>query len=566
MSEASEAAEAAAAATPGRERGSSHGEVYDEAAAAPGAVAAAASASVQPGGTTSFHTAVAYVVGTCVGSGIYSSPGKVVVTTGSGGAAAVVWVLAGLVAIAGGLCYAEVGMRFRERQGGEVMYIRELWGDVAGFCYTWVNSLVTRPAILALVCNIFGQNFNAAFGLRNDGGYLTKLPGVAGLLVLAGLNTYSATAAARAMRHLTIIKVGCLVAVFLLCIPFVVWYPEASADDAQQNGTHVFVHSLGFEGTSSALSDWGEAFLNCLWAYDGWNLISYIIVDMRSQHKSQAAIVVGLGAVIGLYVAVTAAYNVMLPRAEAESDTILLEYLGKAFGEKNRRLGHGVAAVVVAISTFGSGNGCIYAASRIVQNGGASGYLPAVFGEECSFGTPANALLLNTVIGTLCILFVDFSSLLIYFGSASFCFYTAVAAGLIKERLSDPRRSRLLAGTLGSETRRTPLAVPCIFIVFSLILIISPLFSRPAPTLLSYAAIVVGVPVFYVLPCVRRCTSWLRCCVFVETGAAEGTASPVDEQHEELQEVIEAASEPAERCSEISSVGNLSSSQCTAVI
>ena len=455
-------------------------------------------------------TAITYVAGTCIGSGIYSSPGKVVVNAGSGGAALLVWVLAAFVAAAGGLCYAEVGQWYEKKQGGEAMFVRELWGDVAGFCFIWVSALVTKPATTAIICSIFGDNLNAALSLPTDT-FLSNLPALLGMLSLAMLNAYSASHAATLQRIVTVIKVICIIGLVLAIIPFLIMSPSGTdedvTDDMTTNNTFppVYVSNMGFAGTSDVVGDWGEAFLNALWAYDGWVMIAYIVVDLKKTENSNRVVLLGIALVAGLYVALTSAYTMMLPIEQAGSDTIVVEYLSAMFGEEHKHYGKVLGAVIVTISTFGSCNGSLYSIPRIVQHGSNSSYLPHYFGFESKRNTPQRAIFCQCLFAALFIIFIPFEQLLLYFGSATYIFYSMVAGGLLYKRLNK---------SAPHTEARVSLAYPVFFIAFSAILVLSPLVKRTAPTVISYVATASGIPLFFLLPQVRRATHRIGCCLF----------------------------------------------------
>lgn len=58
------------------------------------------------------------IVGTMIGSGVFASPGAVLLHSGSVGLSLLVWVLAGVIALLGSLCYCELGTCIPE-SGGE---------------------------------------------------------------------------------------------------------------------------------------------------------------------------------------------------------------------------------------------------------------------------------------------------------------------------------------------------------------------------------------------------------------------------------------------------------------
>lgn len=116
---------------------------------------------------TLFHM-VGMVVGGIIGSGIFISPREVVKDVQSYGMALVIWILAGLFAMAGGLCYSELGTLIK-KSNGEVAYIKQAYsfnskkphhvmiGELLSFLFVWTSSLFVRPAGVAVILLTFGE-------------------------------------------------------------------------------------------------------------------------------------------------------------------------------------------------------------------------------------------------------------------------------------------------------------------------------------------------------------------------------------------------------------------------
>ena len=121
---------------------------------------------------TLFHL-IGLVVGGIIGSGIFISPREVVNDVQSYGMALVIWILAGLIAMAGGLCYSELGTLIKQAHG-EVAYIKQAYsfnsnkrnhimlGELLSFLFVWTTSVFVRPAGAAIVLLTFGEYITKA--------------------------------------------------------------------------------------------------------------------------------------------------------------------------------------------------------------------------------------------------------------------------------------------------------------------------------------------------------------------------------------------------------------------
>ncbi|KAJ9466121.1 Serine/threonine exchanger SteT [Diplonema papillatum] len=440
-------------------------------------------------------TAAAYCTGTIIGSGIYSSPLEIVSRTQSGGAALAVWLACGLICTAGGLAYVELAGRF-PTASGEFDYIRILYGDAASFLYAWTNTVATRPSSLALVCTIFGDNIRRAVGY--DGNYATKrLPALAAIALLAGVNCLETHNSAAFQRYITAFKICCLVGLVGLIAA-----PAARGDDIH------FSTALEFNGTSTSLGDWGVAFMNGLWAYDGWANLSYVVVEMRDPLQVKYAMMMGIGLCIVVYLLVNVAYMAVLDPSGADgTTTVAVEYLEAVLHDD--RAATVAASIIVAASTLGAGNGMLFASSRIAYAGSAYGFLPPCLSirSERPNSAPVNSVACQAVMAALLVFFLDANQLVVYFGTTAFVFYLLVVAGTmlirIRERLSGGVRPPGDESTEGSF--RVPMACSAAFVAFSLVLVLSPLFSGdPFATVGALAVIASGFPVWLLLPCIPR--------------------------------------------------------------
>ncbi len=90
----------------------------------------------------------AFVVTNMVGNGIFTTPAFVRVATGGALAALSVWAAAGLLALCGALCYAELAT-YMPGAGGEYRYLSRVFGPVWGFLSGWTSFVVGFSAAVA---------------------------------------------------------------------------------------------------------------------------------------------------------------------------------------------------------------------------------------------------------------------------------------------------------------------------------------------------------------------------------------------------------------------------------
>lgn len=111
----------------------------------------------------SFGQALATVVGTVIGGGVFFKIGSISHETGTPSLTLFVWILAGVVSIASGLTVSEIAAALPVT-GGSIKYIEYTYGKVWGFLFGWAQMLVYFPANIAALSVVFGQQFTVLFG------------------------------------------------------------------------------------------------------------------------------------------------------------------------------------------------------------------------------------------------------------------------------------------------------------------------------------------------------------------------------------------------------------------
>ena len=105
--------------------------------------------------------AIALLVGTIIGSGIFATPKWVLLYVGSVGMSLVMWAVCGLIALFGALCYCELGTLI-PKSGGEYAYLKEAYGPLPAFLYSYVFVLFVKPSGIMILL-VFGSYVSEPF-------------------------------------------------------------------------------------------------------------------------------------------------------------------------------------------------------------------------------------------------------------------------------------------------------------------------------------------------------------------------------------------------------------------
>src|SRR5919198_83704 len=101
-------------------------------------------------------SAIAVLIGSTIGSGIFRVPAGVAAQLHSPGPVIVAWVLGGLIALFGALTYAELAAAL-PRSGGVFAYILEGFGPLPAFLFGWSELTVVRASALGAIATIFAE-------------------------------------------------------------------------------------------------------------------------------------------------------------------------------------------------------------------------------------------------------------------------------------------------------------------------------------------------------------------------------------------------------------------------
>ncbi|PWY71531.1 amino acid transporter [Aspergillus sclerotioniger CBS 115572] len=472
--------------------------------------AGVADGSLERNKTLTYLNGLSLVIGLVIGSGIFSSPSQVNANAGSPGASLIAWVVAGLLAWTGAASYAELGGAI-PLNGGSQVYLSKIFGELAGFLFTWCAVLVLKPGSAAIIAIIFGEYVvRAVVGadVETINPWINKAVAFGGIFVVTLLNCISTRVAARIGDLFMFFKFVALLGVAIIGI-------IVAVTGHSSNGSANKEWKAGwFEGTNLDVSAWAVALYAGLWAFDGWDNTNYVTGEFKNPNRDLPRVIhTAMPVVILCYLLANVSYILVLPHSTIEaSNTIAVQFGDKVFGS----VGALVFALVVSASCFGALNATTFTSGRLVYAAGKEGYLPSIFGNLwtrntlanrlqrrswvskslsrlCGDGTrigftPINAMALNSGLTIVYVIVGEFKTLVTFYGVAGYIFYFVTVLGLIILRVREPYLHR---------PYKTWISTPIIFCCVSLFLLSRAIIAEPLQTLIVVAFIVAGVPVYY---------------------------------------------------------------------
>ncbi|ORX54515.1 amino acid transporter [Hesseltinella vesiculosa] len=429
------------------------------------------------------------IVGLIIGSGIFASPGPVTAKVGAVGPSLMMWLVGGILSYLGAMCYAELGTMIT-KSGGEYQYLTKAYGPCMGLTFTWSNLLLTNPIGTASIATVFAEYilqmayFNpSASGSPDMPDYALKLVAICCIWVVVAFNCFGQKAGAYVQNIFTAAK---LIAVVMIIIIGFIWLGK----DGKHNLDNAFV------GSSQNALDYGTALYLSLFAFNGWNNLNYGVSEVKNPQKTlPTAITISCMLVTAVYVLCNVAYFATLSASVvASSSTVAMELGLVTMGNA----GAYFFALMVVLSTFGSVNGNIWAASRLVATSASEDavFIPSFFGRQVGRGNaPVWALILVGIISTIWTIPGNFTYLATMYSFVGWLFYGITISGLVVMRFKSSTKNM-------ERPYKVFIGIPIFFCIVDCYLVVAPLVDAGSGGVYQYIIIIVigllGIPLWYV--------------------------------------------------------------------
>lgn len=448
---------------------------------------------------------IAIVVGITIGTGVFLKSAPMAQAVGSPFWVMAAWTMAGLVAILGALCFAELGTLI-PRAGGEYQYVRAAFGDLPGFLYVCMSFIVGGSSLAAygtafsiflsdIVAmpgpwfeqglRLFGQDLNWQFGLR-------QVIGIGVIAIFTGVNLAGVLFGGRVQTFLTSLKVIALVGLI--------------------GGVFLFSGDAGVAAARSApaaavatpvltASAFGFAMLSALWAYSGWQYLPMTAAEVHDPDRNVPRAVIGGGLlVVALYLLVNGAYFFSLPFETVAASSSTAYPDAPAVGARAAETFLGakalsIAAIIFLISTVGSLNGVLLTRARVPFAAARDGLFFKSFGRLSEgANVPAASVLMHGVLAALMAASGTFDQLtnLATLNFVLFWALSGLALMVLRRKMADaPRPYRvplyplvplafvlIMAGVMASTVIESPAEAGAAILFLALGLPLYPLFRR----------------------------------------------------------------------------------------
>lgn len=395
--------------------------------------------------------AVSIVAGSVIGSSIFMKPATMAAQVGSPEILLLIWIIAGIVSMFGGMINAEIGTLL-PKTGGQYVYFRHMYGDFFAFIYGWAAFIVINTAAIAAIAFIFAEYTGyfidlPRFAVDIEKSFQVNIPfigkifplekiGVKSLAILliilfTWINYYSVKAGGAVQVFFSVIKVASLI----LLAAIIFFSGNGSIENFFRDSSTVDLTTWGIISGSIAATS------GALAAYDGWNNLGFVAGEIKEPKKNiPRGLFIGLGICIFLYVLTSQAYLYALPIEEMQKSSLVAsDALTKVSGVA----GASLIAILVIISCMGATNGNILPCARLTFAMGQEGSFSRWAGKvHPRFNTPGNALWLQGIWSSLYVLSGSFDMLTDMFVFITWIFYGFAAYGIfiLRKKMPDAER------------------------------------------------------------------------------------------------------------------------------
>lgn len=417
-------------------------------------------------------SATAMIVGEVIAVGIFLTPAGMAKSLGSPFWILAVWLVMGMMAVCGALCYGALGARFPEA-GGSYVYLREAYGPVLAFLYGWKCFLVMDPGITAAL----------AVGLAGYIGYLVnltpvgaKLVAIAAILMVAAVNIVGLRFGAGLMRWLTALKLGSLGVI-------VVWAIAWRLGDL----SHFTPFVAQRAGSAPLLGALAGGMVGAFFAFGGWWDLSKLGGEVRDPQRTlPRAMVFGVIGVTVVYILTSGVFLYLVPLDRVTSGETFAAQAGEAlFG----RSGGAIFSAIVIVSVLGSLAAVVMSAPRVYYAMARDGvFFGAIARLHPRFGTPARAILAEAAMASLLAALGTFNQIVAFFVFVTVIFIALTVASVF--------RLNRQAGNFGFPKVIGYPWTPIAFLMFVALLLFLLAGNNPRQAGLGVAIVLLGAPVY----------------------------------------------------------------------
>lgn len=419
-----------------------------------------------------FFPALALVMGTVIGSGVFFKVSNITEVTGTPGMTLLVWLLGGVITICAGLTVAELAAAI-PKNGGLTTYIEYTYGRFSGFLAGWAQSFIYFPAMIAAQAIVFSEQVLNLLHLKD--GWIVPVAFIAVASIYL-INIIGSKAGGILQSVTLVVKLIPLIVIIIFGLMNTGDVEVSLAPNTGDTGINFF----------TAI---GAGLLATMFAYDGWIHVGNIAGEMKNPKRDlPLAIVLGLGLVTVIYLLINATFLYTLPIDELKGNlSAATDASEMLLGDMGGKL----VTIGILISVYGALNGYTMTGMRLPYAMAEKNILPfkELFMKVTNAGIPWFSGLVQVIIGAIMITSRSFDAITNMLVFVIWAFYVMAfyAVFVLRKRESELERPY-----------KVPLypVIPAIAIIAGVFVMVNTLFTQPVLAIVGIIITLLGIPIY----------------------------------------------------------------------
>ena len=413
-----------------------------------------------------------------IGAGIFTTSGLLMADLKNPALMLILWLVGGIIAFAGAMCYGEIGAAI-PKAGGEYAFLSKLYNQKLGFLSGWVSFVVGFSAPIAASSIGFSEYLYRAVPAMFEVAWLgvegmKKIYSILIIFIFTGVHLRGMDFGAKVQNYLTLLKV--LLVVGLILFGFYL-------------GQGDFSHLQTTASIPLGNVSWKTIGLSLMWimfAFSGWNASVYIGSEIKKPERNiPLSLLIGTGIVSLLYLLLNLLFIYAIPQGEMEGVIAVGGLaIGKLFGPQFES----IFSLLVAFALFSSISAFIILGPRVYFAMAKDGHFFSFAGKvHPKYQVPAYSIIFQGIISIVIILSGTFDQILTYMGFSLGIFPIVTVFGLFKLRKQKISTLKLPGYPI----------TPIVYILAGVLMLSLSFMERPLESSIALLTVLAGLPAYY---------------------------------------------------------------------
>lgn len=432
-----------------------------------------------------YRHAFAFVVGCIIGAGIFVTPSLIARRTPNLFVSLLAWLLAGGLALLGALCYCEM-VSVVKKTGGSYIFILDCYGEAAGFCVNWTNTMIFAPCDACILLITIGSYACAPFFEDHTSveyEWTSKCVGVFVMFIIAFISSLGARKSG--VFQMAFMLIQMMVFLTIVCLGIY----SASTSRTIVNLTPQIAFNNTISGLKNDLPSFSIAMFNALYCFDGYVTVAFIVEEVINPAQTIPLVAfTSIPFVTLVYIIVNLASAAALSHYEMSMSDLFIYDIAKKVG------GETFAYIVpfsVAICIIPGLAAVFYNLPRLIMSSAREGQFPSFFSLiHKNRRTPVPAIIYLVVLATI-LTFAGFTvqTMLQICNIAIWFEYAFAVSTILVNRWKRPNVER---------NYRTWITTPVFMIIIPMVLLCLVIIEKPVSTCVILFIMALGLPIYYV--------------------------------------------------------------------